>query len=95
MKKKADIQKTSVISKSPTNLEILNPDDYSAYDINMKEEYKNFNIGDEIKVIKINEEFYPLIEKKWWWKIINKFNINKLVNTKLVKLIKLVKLVKY
>ena len=29
----------------------------------MKEEYGNFNIGDEIKVIKINEEFFPLIDK--------------------------------
>ena len=63
IEKKEEIQKTSVISKSPSILEILNPEDYSAYDIKMKEEYGNFNIGDEIKVIKINEEFFPLIDK--------------------------------
>ena len=63
IEKNEEIQKISLISKSPSILEILNPEDYSAYDIKMKEEYGNFNIGDEIKVIKINEEFFPLIDK--------------------------------
>ena len=64
IEKKEDIQKTSVISKSPSNLEILNPDDYSAYDIDMLEEYRDFNIGDEIEVVKVDEIFYPLLTIK-------------------------------
>lgn len=64
IEKKDDFQKTMVISKSPSNLEILNPDDYSEYDIGMKENYKHLNIGDEIYVIKIRGLFYPLVNMK-------------------------------
>ena len=50
-----------VISKSPSTLQILNPETYLEYDIEMKDKYKDIHIGDEINVIKINNEFYPLV----------------------------------
>ena len=61
IERKEDFQKTMVISKSPSTLQILNPETYLEYDIEMKDKYKDINIGDEINVIKINNEFYPLV----------------------------------
>ncbi|WP_407392717.1 60S ribosomal export protein NMD3 [Methanobrevibacter sp.] len=58
IKKSDEIETTTVISKSPQFIQILDPVDYSAVDINMKEEYSNFNIGDEVKLIRINDYIY-------------------------------------
>ena len=60
VKKAEDIEITTVISKSPSTIQILDPSDYSAVDLEMKEEFAGYNIGDEIKLIKIDNHIYLL-----------------------------------
>ena len=60
IKKEEDIETTSIISKSPQIIQILDPTDYSAVDLDMKEEFSTFQIGDEVKVIKIDNIPYLL-----------------------------------
>ena len=45
---------------SPSTIQILDPVDYSAVDLEMSEEFANYNIGDEIKLIKIDNYTYLL-----------------------------------
>lgn len=61
LKDHKNIESTNVISKSPTNIQILDPDDYAVVDINMKDSFKNLNIGDEVKIVKVKNRLY-LIE---------------------------------
>ena len=58
VKKAEDIETTTIISKSPSTIQILDPSDYSAVDLEMKEEFAGANIGDEIKLIKIDNYIY-------------------------------------
>lgn len=58
IKKASDIQTTTIISMSPSTIQILDPADYSAVDLEMKDEFKGYNIGDEIKLIKIENYIY-------------------------------------
>lgn len=60
VKKEEDIETTSIISKSPTTIQILDPIDYSVIDLEIKESTKNAQIGDEVKIIKINNYVYLL-----------------------------------
>lgn len=60
VKKSQDIETTSIISKSPRIIQILDPSDYSAVDLEMRDEFKDYNIGDEIKLIKIDNYIYLL-----------------------------------
>lgn len=60
VKKADEIETTTIISKSPSIIQILDPSDYSAVDLEMKEEFSNYNIGDEIKLIKIDDYIYLL-----------------------------------
>ncbi|MBR2557071.1 MAG: hypothetical protein IKE95_01670 [Methanobrevibacter sp.] len=60
VKKAEEIETTTIISKSPSIIQILDPSDYSAVDLEMKEEFANSNIGDEIKLIKIDNIIYLL-----------------------------------
>lgn len=60
VKKANEIEITTIISKSPSIIQILDPSDYSAVDLEMKEEFSNYNIGDEIKLIKIDDYIYLL-----------------------------------
>ena len=60
-KKSEDIETATVISKSPQFLQILDPVDYSALDLNMKEEYDELNVGQEVKLIRIDNNVYLLI----------------------------------
>ena len=46
--------------KSRSIIQILDPSDYSAVDLEMKDEFADYNIGDEIKLIKINDYIYLL-----------------------------------
>lgn len=59
VKKSSDIETTTIISMSPSTIQILDPVNYSAVDLEMKEEFANYNIGDEIKLIKIDN--YPYL----------------------------------
>ena len=58
VKKSEDIETTTIISKSPNIIQILDPSDYSAVDLEMKEEFMDYNIGDEIKLIKVDNYIY-------------------------------------
>ena len=58
LKKADEIETTTIISKSPSNIQILDPADYSAVDLDMMDEFKDSNIGDEVKIIKINNYIY-------------------------------------
>ena len=58
VKKADEIESTTVISKSPSSIQILDPSDYSAVDLEMKNEFADYNIGDEIKLIKIDNYIY-------------------------------------
>ena len=58
VKKSSEIETTTIISKSPSIIQILDPSDYSAVDLEMKDEFKGYNIGDEIKLIKIDNYIY-------------------------------------
>ena len=58
LKKSDEIETTTIISKSPSNIQILDPADYSAVDLDMIDEFKDSNIGDEVKIIKINNYIY-------------------------------------
>jgi nonsense-mediated mRNA decay protein 3 len=60
LKSYEDIQSTTITSISPSIIQILDPDDYSVVDIEMKKSFEKFNIGDEIKVMKIENNLYPL-----------------------------------
>ena len=58
VKKSDEIETTTVISKSPQIMQILDPVDYSAVDLDMKEEYGKYNVGDEVKLIRIDNYIY-------------------------------------
>ena len=52
------VQKAIITSKSPSTLQILDPDDYSPIDLEMTEKLEKYNIGEEIDVIKIDGKIY-------------------------------------
>ena len=58
VKKQDEIETTTIISKSPKTIQILDPVDYSAVDLEMKEELSDCEIGDEIRLIKIDDYIY-------------------------------------
>lgn len=58
VKKEDDVESTTIISKSPRTIQILDPSDYSAVDLEMTDSFKDYNIGDEVKLIKINNYIY-------------------------------------
>ncbi len=58
VKKENEIETTTVISKSPQIMQILDPIDYSAVDLDMKDEYGKYNVGDEVKLIRIENYIY-------------------------------------
>ena len=61
VKKARDIETTTIISKSPQYLQILDPVDYSAVDLDMKEEFADLNVGEEVKLIRLDGYVYLLI----------------------------------
>jgi nonsense-mediated mRNA decay protein 3 len=58
VKKSTDIETTTIISMSPKIIQILDSADYSAVDLEMKDDFKDYNIGDEVKIIKIDNYIY-------------------------------------
>ena len=58
VKKQDEIETTTIISKSPKMIQILDPSDYSAVDLEMKEGFEDYEIGAEIKLIKIDNYIY-------------------------------------
>ncbi len=60
VKKAEDIETATIISKSPQYIQILDPIDYSAIDLDMKEEYADLNVGEEVKLIRFDGYVYLL-----------------------------------
>ena len=60
VKKSDEIEIATIISKSPQFIQILDPIDYSAVDLDMKEEYEYLNVGEEVKLIRIDNNVYLL-----------------------------------
>ena len=60
VKKSEEIETATVISKSSQFIQILDPIDYSTVDLDMKEKYNEINVGEEVKLIRINNNIYLL-----------------------------------
>ena len=60
VKKADEVETTTVISKSPQFIQVLDPIDYSAVDLDMKDEYEKYNVGEEVKLIRIDNYVYLL-----------------------------------
>ena len=58
VKKSDECETTTIISKSPSVIQILDPVDYSTQNLEMREEFESYNIGDEIKFIRIDNYIY-------------------------------------
>ncbi|GAA5819222.1 MAG: NMD3 family protein [Methanobrevibacter sp. CfCl-M3] len=58
LKSRSDIQKASVISKSPTILQVLDPKTYEVVDFPISQDIENYSIGDEVDTISINGGLY-------------------------------------
>jgi NMD protein affecting ribosome stability and mRNA decay len=58
LKTKEETKKAIITSKSPKNIQILNPETYETVDFPIKEKYKNYSIGEEIETIFLNKKLY-------------------------------------
>ncbi|MDL2246765.1 hypothetical protein LJB96_04025 [Methanobrevibacter sp. OttesenSCG-928-K11] len=63
IKNKEDIEKTNIISKSPSLIQILDPSTYEVVDLKMTKELEGLNIGDDVYIIKIENQIYILAKK--------------------------------
>ncbi len=55
---KKEIKKAIITAKSPNNIQILDPEDYTPINLKMNEKFKDYNIGEEIKVIKFKNQIF-------------------------------------
>jgi nonsense-mediated mRNA decay protein 3 len=58
--KRQDIHTTTVTSKSPTNIQVLHPENYQPRDLGIRPELSFLNIGDQVKVVEIRNKLYML-----------------------------------
>lgn len=56
-----DVKTTTVTNVTPTEIQVLDPDNYMPVDLNKKENMININIGQEINVIKFKNKIYIII----------------------------------
>lgn len=56
-----DIRQTTITNITPTDIQVLDPDNYDTVDLKKHESMERFNIGEEINVIKIKDRTYILI----------------------------------
>ena len=56
-----DVKKTTVTNITPTEIQVLDPDNFSTVDLKKSYKMKNINIGQEINVIKLKNEIYIII----------------------------------
>lgn len=59
----SDLKTTSVTSKTPKTIQILDPDTYQPVDININDETSDLEIGDEVKVVEIEGILHILNRK--------------------------------
>lgn len=57
IKKSKDIEMANIISKSPSKIQVLDPNDYSVIDFDIKDDLKDAEIGDEVEIIKIDDYY--------------------------------------
>ncbi|MDR2624453.1 MAG: hypothetical protein LBC39_07845 [Methanobrevibacter sp.] len=58
LKRNGDVEKTTVISKSPTILQILDPKTYEVIDFPINSNIEKYSIGDEVKTIAIKDRLH-------------------------------------
>ncbi|RAP47031.1 MAG: hypothetical protein BZ135_03045 [Methanosphaera sp. rholeuAM6] len=56
-----DVKVTTVTNVTPTEIQVLDPDNYSTVDLKKNDNLENINIGQEINVIKFKNKIYILI----------------------------------
>ena len=56
-----DVKKTTVTNITPTEIQVLDPDNYMTVDLKKREKLKKISIGQEINVIKLKNKIYILI----------------------------------
>ena len=61
VKKSSEIETATIISKTPQFIQILDPVDYSTVDLNMRPEYDALNAGEEVSLIRIDNNIYLLV----------------------------------
>ncbi|MDR2966895.1 MAG: hypothetical protein LBU74_02975 [Methanobacteriaceae archaeon] len=57
-----EIKTSNIISKSPSKIQILDPDNYEVVDIATHKIFDGYEIGDEVNVVKIDENLYIVPE---------------------------------
>lgn len=60
--KESESNKTTITSKSPNYIQILDPENYSTVDLKLNEYFQNLNIGEEVDVIKLENEVFLLVD---------------------------------
>ncbi|MCQ2738030.1 MAG: hypothetical protein MJ224_05435 [archaeon] len=55
---KKDIKKAIITAKSPNTIQVLDPEDYSPIDLEMRESFEKYNIGEEINCIKLENNLF-------------------------------------
>jgi nonsense-mediated mRNA decay protein 3 len=58
LKTRKEIQTSNIISKSPNKIQILGPVSYEVIDITNKKILGDYDIGDEVNIVKIDENFF-------------------------------------
>ena len=59
-----DVKITTVSSKTPTEIQILDPETYQPLDLDIRPDLQNINIGDEVEMVKIKGKLYILSSHK-------------------------------
>ncbi|MDI6644760.1 MAG: 60S ribosomal export protein NMD3 [Methanobacteriaceae archaeon] len=60
--KKEDAEETTLTAKTPTSIQILDPDDYQPVDIDINPETKDIEVGELVLVIKIRDRLYIVMD---------------------------------
>jgi 60S ribosomal export protein NMD3 len=58
--KREDIQTTTITSKTPKSIQVLNPENFQPVDLDIIPDISLLNIGDQVKVVEIGEKLYIL-----------------------------------
>ncbi|WP_413823556.1 MULTISPECIES: 60S ribosomal export protein NMD3 [unclassified Methanobrevibacter] len=60
LEKNTKVKQSIVTDKSPSMIQILDPDDYTTVDLEMNDKFNNINIGQEVDTIKLEGQVYLL-----------------------------------
>ena len=59
-----DIKATTITNITPSEVQVLDPDNYDTVDLKKLDVMDNLNIGEEINVIKIKSTVYVILDDK-------------------------------